>query len=258
MPDPIRCVVADDEPPARRLLKRFLDERDDIVVAAEAGSGREAVDAIRLSSPDVVFLDVAMPELNGFEVLASLPADEAPLVVFVTAYDEYAVRAFEVNAVDYLLKPFEGSRVHAAIDRVVAHIDRESGAARDRARTALPTMAVGKERTYLRRLAVPRGERSEIIRVETIDRVEAERKYVRIWTGGRSHLVRRPISLLAKILDPSVFVQVSRSAIVNIERISEIIQPTPRECYVKLEHGVRIKVTRGYQSVVDRIMFDME
>jgi two-component system, LytTR family, response regulator len=258
MPDPIRCVIADDEPPARRLLRRFLDERDDIVVAAEAGSGRETVDAIRLASPDVVFLDVSMPELNAFEVLASLPADEAPLVVFVTAYDEYAVRAFEVNAVDYLLKPFEGSRVHAAVDRVIAHIDRESGAARDRARNALPAMAAGKERTYLRRLAVTRGERSEIFRVETIDRIEAERKYVRIWCGGRSHLVRRPISLMAKILDPNVFVQVSRSAIVNVERISEIIQPTPRDRYVKLADGVRIKITRGYQSVVDRIMFDLE
>jgi two-component system LytT family response regulator len=258
MADPIRCVIADDEPPARRLLRRFLDDRDDVVVAAEAGNGREAVDAIRLASPDVVFLDVSMPELNGFEVLASLPADEAPLVVFVTAYDEYAVRAFEVNAVDYLLKPFEASRVHAAVDRVIAHMDRESGAARDRARAALPALAVGKERTYLRRLAVTRGERSEIVRVDSIDRIEAERKYVHIWTGGRSHLVRRPISLLARILDPAVFVQVSRSAIVNIERISEIIQPAPRDCYVRLQDGVRIKVTRGYQSVVDRIMFDLE
>ena len=258
MADPIRCVIADDEPPARRLLRRFLDDRPDIVVAAEAGSGREAVDAIRLASPDVVFLDVSMPELNGFEVLASLPADEAPLVVFVTAYDEYAVRAFEVHAVDYLLKPFERGRVHAAVDRVIAQIERESGAARDRARTALPAMAVGRERSYLRRLAVTRGERSEIVRVETIDRLEAERKYVRIWSGGRSHLLRRPISLLATMLDPSVFVQVSRSAIVNIDRISEIIHPTPRDCYVRLEDGVRVKVTRGYQSVVDRIMFDLE
>src|SRR5690606_33688558 len=104
--------------------KRFLDQRDDIAVAAEAGTGREAVDAIRRDTPDVVFLDVAMPELNGFEVLASLAADEAPLVVFVTAYDEYAVRAFEVNAVDYLLKPFDGTRVHAAVDRVIAEVDR--------------------------------------------------------------------------------------------------------------------------------------
>jgi two-component system LytT family response regulator len=255
MPEPIRCVIADDEPPARRLLRRFLEDRDDIVVAAEAGTGREAVDAIRLSSPDVVFLDVSMPELNGFEVLASLPADETPLVVFVTAYDEYAVRAFDVDAVDYLLKPFEGSRVHEAVDRVIAQVRRESGTARDR---ALPAMAAGKERAWLRRLAVTHGERTEIIRVETIDRVEAERKYVRIWSGGRSHLLRRPISLLATLLDPSVFVQVSRSAIVNIERISQIIQPTPRDCYVELADGTRVKVTRGYQAALDRIMFDLE
>ena len=258
MSDPIRCVIADDEPPARRLLRRFLDERDDIVIAAEAGSGREAIDAIRLASPDVVFLDVAMPELNGFEVLASLPADEAPLVVFVTAYDEYAVRAFEVNAVDYLLKPFEGSRVHAAVDRVIAQIGRESGAATDRAASALSALAAGKDRTYLRRLAVTRGERSEVIRVESIDRIEAEGKYVRIWRGDRSHLLRRSISLMADILDPSVFVRVSRSAIVNLERISEIIRPTARDCYVALDNGVRVKVTRGYQGVVDRLMFDLE
>lgn len=258
MRDPIRCVIADDEPPARRLLKRLLDQRDDIVVAAEAGTGREAVDAIRLASPDVVFLDVAMPELNGFEVLASLPADEAPLIVFVTAYDEYAVRAFEVNAVDYLLKPFDGSRVNAAVDRVLAQMDREAGPATDRARTALSAMAAGKERSYLRRLALTRGERSEIIRVDSIDHVEAQGKYVRIWIGDRSHLLRRPISLMADILDPSLFVRVSRSAIVNLERIREIIRPTPRDCSVALENGVRIKVTRGYQSVVDRLMFDLE
>lgn len=258
MRDVIRCVIADDEPPARRLLKRLLEQRDDIVVAAEAGSGRDAVDAIRLASPDVVFLDVAMPELNGFEVLASLPADEAPLVVFVTAYDEYAVRAFEVNAVDYLLKPFEGSRVHAAVDRVLAHIERESGAATERARMTFSAMASGRERSYLRRLAVTRGERAEVIRVESIDRIDAEGKYVRVWIGDRSHLLRRPISLMADILDPAYFVRVSRSAIVNLERIREIIQPTPRDCYVALDNGVRIKVTRGYQSVVDRLMFDLE
>ena len=119
-------------------------------------------------------------------------------------------------------------------------------------------MAAGKERTYLRRLAVTRGERSEVIRVESIDRIEAEGKYVRIWSAGRSHLLRRPISLMASILDPAVFVRVSRSAIVNLERIREIIQPTPRDCYVALENGVRIKVTRGYQGVVDRLMFDVE
>lgn len=258
MRDVIRCVIADDEPPARRLLKRLLDQRDDIMVAAEAGTGREAVDAIRLASPDVVFLDVAMPELNGFEVLASLPAEEAPLIVFVTAYDEYAVRAFEVGAVDYLLKPFEEGRVHAAVDRVLIQIGRESSAATDRARAAVTALAAGKERTYLRRLAVTRGERSEVVRVESIDRVEAEGKYVRIWIGDRSHLLRRPISLMAGILDPAFFVRVSRSAIVNLERIREIIQPTPRDCYVALETGVRIKVTRGYQSVVRRLMFDLE
>ena len=258
MSDPIRCIIVDDEPPARRLLKRILDQRDDITVAAEAGSGREAVDAIRRADPDVVFLDVAMPELNGFEVLASLPADEAPLVVFVTAYDEYAVRAFEVNAVDYLLKPFDESRVHAAVDRVLAHVERASGDGTDRARTAFSAMAATKEKAYLRRLAVTRGERADVIRVESIDRIEAEGKYVRIWLGERSHLLRRPISLMADILDPAIFVRVSRSAIVNIERVREIIQPSPRDCYVALENGVRIKVTRGYQGVIDRLMFDLE
>ena len=258
MPDAIRCVIADDEPPARRLLKRILDQRADVTVAAEAGTGREAVEAIRLAEPDVVFLDVAMPELNGFEVLASLAAEEAPLVVFVTAYDEYAVRAFDVNAVDYLLKPFEESRVHAAVDRVIAQIDREVGAASDRARAALSAIAAGRERTFLRRLAVSRGERAEILRVENIDHVEAEGKYVRIWIGEKSHLLRRPISLLADMLDPAVFVRVSRSAIVNLERIREIIQVSPRERYVALEGGARIKVTRGYQGVVDRLMFDLE
>jgi two-component system, LytTR family, response regulator len=258
MPDPIRCVIVDDEPPARRLLKRLLDQRDDIVVAGEAGNGREAVDAIRLASPDVVFLDVAMPELNGFEVLASLSVEETPFVVFVTAYNEYALRAFEVNALDYLLKPFDDDRVHSAVDRVIAQIDRESGAARHRSLHSLSGMAVGKERTYLRRIGVPNGERSEVIRVNSIDRIEAEGKYVRIWSDGRSHLLRRPISLMESVLDPATFVRVSRSAIVNLDRVTQVIQPTPRECYVALGDRVRIKVTRGYERVVDRLMFDVE
>lgn len=258
MTDTIRCVIVDDEPPARRLLKRLLQQRDDIVVVAEASNGREAVDAIRLATPDVVFLDVAMPELNGFEVLTSLSVEETPLVVFVTAFDEYAVRAFEVNALDYLLKPFDDSRVHAAVDRVIAQLDRESGAATDRSLNALSAMAVGKERTYLRRLGVPNGERSEVIRVESIDRIEAEGKYVRIWSDGRSYLLRRSISLLEKVLDPSVFVRVSRSAMVNVDRITQIIQPNPRECYVALGDSVRIKVTRGYERVINRLMFDLE
>jgi two-component system LytT family response regulator len=119
-------------------------------------------------------------------------------------------------------------------------------------------MAGGKAHTYLRRLGVPNGERSEVIRVESIDRIESEGKYVRIWTEGRSHLLRRPISLLEKVLDPSVFVRVSRSAIVNVDRITQIIQPTPRECYVALGASVRIKVTRGYERAITRLMFDVE
>ena len=258
MPDRIRCVIVDDEPPARRLLKRLLDQRDDIEVVAEAGNGREAVDAIRSAGADVVFLDVAMPELNGFEVLASLSLEETPFVVFVTAYDEYAVRAFEVNALDYLLKPFDDSRVHSAVDRVIAQIDRASDAATDRSLNTLSAMTLGKEKTYLRRLGVPNGERSEVIRVDSIDRIEAEGKYVRIWSGARSHLLRRPISLMEKVLDPAVFVRVSRSAIVNLDRVTQIIQPTPRECYVALGDSVRIKVTRGYERVINRLMFDLE
>jgi len=254
----IRVLLVDDEPLALEGMREILARDPEVKVVGECADGAEAVDALRARPADLVLLDVRMPELDGFGVIRAVGPDRMPEVVFVTAFDDFAVRAFEVNAVDYLLKPFDDSRVNAAVDRVLAQIDRESGAATQRARLAFSALAAGKEKTYLRRLALPRGERSEIIRVERIDRIEAEGKYVRIWSGDRSHLLRRPISLMADILDPAMFVRVSRSAIVNLERISEIIQPTARQCYVALENGVRIRVTRGYQSVVDRLMFDLE
>jgi len=269
MPDPIRCVIADDEPPARRLLRRFLDERDDIVVAAEAGSGREAVDAIRLSSPDVVFLDVAMPELNGFEVLASLPAEEAPLVVFVTAYDEHAVRAFDANAADYLLKPFDDERFHRALDRARARVgDRRVRELASRLATLLapagaespapaPPPATAEETPsggYSDRIVLKSSGRITFLEVASIDWIEAADYVVRLHAGGATHSLREPISDLERRLDPRRFFRIHRSTIVNLSSVREMQPLFHGEYAVILRDGTRLRLSRSRRNRLQALL----
>jgi two-component system LytT family response regulator len=235
----IRSVLVDDEPLARDVLREYLAAEDDFEIVAECTNGFEAVRAVTLSDPDVLFLDIQMPKLDGFEVLALL--DRSPVVVFVTAYDDYALRAFEVHALDYLLKPFSAERFRAVLGRVRAQLQRP-------ARAAASTLAASLRGKPLQRVVV-RGEEGniEVIPAARVDYVEADDDAILIATAGRKVRKQQPIGDLAGELDPDRFVRIHRSYLLNIERVEKI------ELYAKdsrvaiLRDGTRLPVSRsGY------------
>ncbi|HEX7243775.1 MAG TPA: response regulator, partial [Longimicrobiaceae bacterium] len=205
----LRTVIVDDEPPARELLADMLAAHPDVEVVAEYGSGTEAVRGVAEHRPDLVFLDVQMPGRTGLEVAAEIGPEQMPAVVFVTAYDQYAVRAFEVHAVDYLLKPFAPERLASALDRVRAQRSRDGGEESRRVTEAVE-MLLARERDT-RRLAIRVGERTYLRRVEDVEWVEADAKFVRIHVGGTSYSMRETMKSMEERLDPVRFLRVSRS-----------------------------------------------
>ena len=228
--------MVDDEPLARRLLRHLIEREPGIVVAGEC-SGIDAAAEIGRTRPDILFLDVQMPEVDGFAVLARIGAEAAPVVVFVTAYDQYAVRAFEVHAVDYLLKPIDEARFAQALRRARAQARaRRGGAADPRLRALLADHA--------RRLLVRGREKTVVVDVEEIDWIEAADYYATLHVGGRSHLLRETLTELARRLDPARFFRVHRSAIVNLERIIEIHPLFRGDSELVLRDGTRVRLSR--------------
>ncbi len=268
MTPPLRVGIADDEPLARKRLRALLADRDDVALAAEARNGREAVEAVRQAHADgfpldLLLLDVEMPELDGLETVAELAAGERPAVVFVTAYDRYAVQAFELHALDYVLKPFDDDRFHEALDRAAER--RRGGdedALTDRTLSLLrppadetpadfeaePTDADAPDR--LRRVAVRTGDRYHLVDADDIDWVEGAGVYVRLVTGDTSHLLRTNLADLERRLDPATFLRVHRSSIVNLDRVREVRVRPHGEYVLVLEDGTRLKVSRTYSDRV--------
>jgi two-component system LytT family response regulator len=227
----IRALLVDDEPLARSNLKILLQEDPDIESIAEAGSGAEAVAAIRRTRPDLVFLDVQMPECGGFQVLEILKADGAlPVIVFVTAYDEYALRAFDAGALDYLLKPFDDPRFALALQRA-----KERLAARDPA----PEIA---------RLTVRSAGQEVYVRIPDIDCVQAADYYVCLHVGLKSHLLRRSMAELERELDPHIFCRIHRSTIVNLRRVRALRVDSAGEYEVILEGGQELRLSRRFRK----------
>ncbi|MFP5262698.1 MAG: LytR/AlgR family response regulator transcription factor [Blastocatellia bacterium] len=240
----IRALIVDDEPLARRRLRRRLNYHADVDVIGECANGREAIDAIRAGRPDIVFLDVQMPEMDGFAVMEALEADALPLVIFVTAYDQYALRAFEVYALDYLLKPFDRQRFDKALQRAKARLRADKGSEINQ--RALALLEELKARTsHLERLIVKSGGRAFFLKTEEIDWIEAEGKYVRLHVGKESHLLRETISSLEAQLDPKRFPRIHRSTIVNIDRIRELQPWFHNEYRVLLRDGTQLMLSRG-------------
>ena len=221
----MRILIVDDEAPARAKMRRYLVEYDDVEIVGEAENGVEAVERISELAPDVVFLDVQMPELDGFGVIEALGADAVAHVVFVTAYDEYALRAFEVRALDYLLKPFTPERFAAVMDRLRAEAGgrKTAGASElsDKLEALLAAVATGRPR-YLQRVLVHHANKALLVPVERIDRVEADRNYVRLHSGGVSYTLRGSISAIADRLDPEKFLRINRSEIVRLDAVKEL------------------------------------
>jgi two-component system LytT family response regulator len=230
----IRTLIVDDEPLARHRLRALLDGDPDIAIVGESGDGGQAVAAVQELRPDLLFLDVQMPVLDGFEVLEALTGEPMPVVIFVTAYDRYAVKAFEVHALDYLLKPFDKDRFAAALQRAKDHVRRaETANLEDRLRKLLQTAP--NRPGVSDRLVVKSGGRVYFVRVDDIDWIEAAGNYVRLHVGKEEHLLRQSLSALESKLDAGRFVRIHRSTIVNVERIREL-QPAFHGDYVIILH----------------------
>jgi len=221
----MRVLIADDEAPARAKMRRYVAEYPDIEIVGEAETGVEAVERIAELQPELVFLDVQMPELDGFGVIDAVGVESMPYVVFVTAFDEYALKAFEVRALDYLLKPFTPERFAAVIDRARGEIARTSGddsaVLRSKLEALLSAVTTGRPR-YLQRILVHHANRALLLPVERIDRVEADRNYVRLHSGGTAFLLRGSLTSLAERLDPEKFLRINRSEIVRLDAVKEL------------------------------------
>src|SRR5919112_1137947 len=243
----IRTLVVDDEPLARERLTNLLSTESDLEVVGQCRDGEEALTAIQDHSPDLVFLDVQMPGLNGFEVIDAVGSEKMPLVIFVTAYDQHALRAFQVRALDYLLKPFDKERFSEALQRARAHIQRNETGDLGRRLLAL-VKDLRRDQPKTDRLVVKSGGRLFFLRTDEIDWVEASGNYVRLHVGTTSHLLRETMNAIEGRLDPEKFFRIHRSRIVNMERIQEMQPWLNGEYAVLLRTGTRLTLSRGYRE----------
>ena len=249
----IRAAIVDDEPLARRRIRNLLTGERDVEVIAECANGKDAIESLEASLPDVLFLDIQMPEIDGFDVLQAVGVGHVPAVIFVTAYDRFALRAFEAHALDYLLKPFDDERFEAALQRARERIRAHRGGDLDRRLEALLETVRG-DHGYLRRLVVPAGHRSVFLRTEQIDWIGAERNYIRLHVGGRAYLMRENLSRIASALDPKAFCRIHRSTVVNIDRIQAVESLFRGEYLVVLHDGTKLTSGRSYRSNLHALM----
>jgi two-component system LytT family response regulator len=249
----IKALLVDDESVARSLLRGLLLEVHGIDVIGESDSGLAAVDAIRALRPDLVFLDIQMPGVDGFGVIEAIGVDTMPAVVFVTAYDQHALRAFSVHALDYLLKPLDPDKVHEAATRVVTHLQRP---AIDDVSAQLLAMLeqVRGGHQYLERLALRGDGRIPLISVDDVDWIEAADKHLVIHVGKVAHQMRGAISAIERELDPRRFRRVHRSAIVNVDRIAELQPWFQGEFVLILKDGTRVTTSAAYRASVQEII----
>jgi two-component system LytT family response regulator len=244
----IRTLIVDDEPLARERMRTLLNGEPDVDVVGEAVDGLEAVDAILEQSPDLVFLDVQMPKLDGFEVIQTVGLDRMPATVFVTAYDQHALRAFEVQALDYLLKPFDRDRFQGALDRVRRQLDNVDTGDLNRRLLALVRDLKGDRAQKADRLVVKSGGRLFFLRADEIDWIEAAGNYVRLHVGADAHLLRETMNSIESRMHPETFFRIHRSHIVNIERIKELQPWFNGEYVVILRNGTKLTLSRGYRE----------
>jgi two-component system LytT family response regulator len=249
----LKVLVADDEPLARERLTGLLSQEPDIEVVGQARDGEEAITAIHDDAPDLVFLDVQMPQMNGFEVIEAVGTDKMPLVIFVTAYDQHALKAFQVRALDYLLKPFDRERFKDALMRARKQLEREENGDLGRRLLAL-VKDLRRDQPKSDRLVVKSGGRLFFLRTDEIDWVEAAGNYVRLHVGPGSHLLRETMNAIEGRLDPEKFFRIHRSRIVNMERIQELQPWLNGEYAVLLRTGTRLTLSRGYrEKLQDRL-----
>jgi len=243
----IRTIIVDDEPLARDRVKRFLRDESDIAIVAECGNGVEAIEAITREKPDLVFLDIQMPEKTGFEVLAALAPEDLPATVFVTAYDQYALQAFDVHALDYLLKPFNRERIKRAVIRAREHIEHKNLGKLDERLNSLIADLRG-EKKYLDRLVVKAVGRVFFLKTDEIDWIEAAGNYVKLHVGRDAHMIRETMNGIESKLDPEKFLRIHRSTVVNIDRIKELHPMFSGDYAVILRNGTELALSRNYRE----------
>lgn len=250
----MRTIIADDERLAREKLRTLLASEKDVEVVAECGDGKETVAAIRKHQADLLLLDIQMPGMDGFQILNELSPDEMPVVIFTSAYDQYALRAFEVRALDYLLKPFDLERLHHAIERVRLELhksqDREIT---DRILDLLSQVKSDIPPGYASdaRLVIRTKGRVVFLKMSEIDWIEASANYVRLNAGKQSYLYRETISRIIERLNPNNFVRIHRSTIVNLQQIKELIPVNSGEYIVVLKTGKELSCSRGYRATLE-------
>jgi two-component system, LytTR family, response regulator len=253
----IRALIVDDEPLARRGIRQLLDREPDVTVVAEARNGRDALRALRTMNPDLVFLDVQMPEVDGFGVVRAYGPERMPAVIFVTAYDAFAVRAFDAHAIDYLVKPLREARFAEAVQRVRERMRSDDAVALSRQLSALlagSEASKAEPRQSSQRIVVPTSTGELVLDAGEIDWIEADDYYAAVHTGGRRHLIRESLASLESRLDGVQFVRAHRSAIVNLERVREVRIDAPGECALVLRDGTRVPVSRRRREQVTELV----
>jgi two-component system LytT family response regulator len=257
----VRTLVVDDEPLARRNLRLLLEADAEVEIVGEAASGREALASIRLHSPDLIFLDIQMPEMDGFGVLENIEAAAMPVIVFVTAFDRYALRAFEFHALDYLLKPFDDARFEKALRQAKLQVEQRE--IKDLSRRLIALLegrdlpAASREPArpvYLTRLLIKSAGRVFFLKADEIDYVSAEDYYVKLHVGRKNHLLRETMNEMESKLDPEKFIRIHRSSIVNLERVQELQQHFNGDYVVLLHDGTELKLSRNRREQLQSLL----
>ncbi len=268
----IRTIIVDDEPLARRGLELRLQDASDISIVRQCANGREAIASIANDAPDLMFLDIQMPGVSGLEVVAQVPQESMPMVVFVTAFDRFAINAFEAHALDYLLKPVDDDRLARALERVRAQWQQKQAAAQREQLMALLADLTGKgelapdamsavghgarptHRRYATVLPIRSGRETVRLDVATIDWIDAAGDYMCLHAAGQTHVLRATMKELEDMLDPMVFQRVHRSTIVNLARVKSLRPHLNGECFLKLQSGQEIKLSRSFRDKVELLL----
>lgn len=253
----LRALVVDDEPLGRERLRTLLADDPEVEIVGECADGRSAVEAVRNLTPDLVFLDVQMPVLDGFDVVGEVGAGAMPPVIFVTAYDEYAIRAFEVHALDYLLKPFDRARFERALERAKQHLatSGERAVLAGQLRALLAEVRTGRDSADEGdRLVIRSRGRITIVPTRELEWIEAAGNYARLHAGEETHLMRETMAGLADRLPATEFVRVSRSAIVRVDHIRELKRLSHGEYTIVLRNGTQVKSSRGYADRLEELL----
>jgi two-component system, LytTR family, response regulator len=256
----IQTLIVDDEPMARRTLRELLQDDPDVEIIGECGDGLEAVAFIDKQPPDLLFLDIQMPGLNGFEALAHTEPGRIPAIIFVTAYDQYALKAFEVHALDYLLKPFNDRRFSEALRQAKSHIELKEINQISRSLLNLLGTQVGSEtpvaapQTYLTRFMIKTDGRVVFVKASEVDWIAADDYFIKLHVRGRTHLLRMSLNELEEKLDPKAFLRIHRSSIVNFDSVRELQQTPSGEYVVVLKNGTELKLSRGRRERLEQLL----